>query len=297
MKVKYMLKIICFQFLFFFVLFLYNCEGNDKSPDTLNQDTEKEKSSYLTKFKDTYICPKTGLSINESKKANLDCEIGNEILKVVELMVNAGWTEEEIDKKIQYFAQGRPLMQTIKGVQPCDTKGKLKLEFFIMTHCPYGVRFVDQALPDIVNNLGKSLEWHPYFIFSKNKEDELVSMHGEKEVQEGSRQICIREKWGNDKWLEYFKCFSAHIFKDKTKDWQACAEDVGIDIDELNLCVEGESAIMAEEDYSLTERYSSAASPTSVYDCSQKAVGMLPFETLKPALCSRFKDKKLKFCP
>ena len=55
-----------------------------------------------------------------------------------------------------------------------------KLEFFVMSKCPYGVQ-VETAVAPVLQQLGDNVDFHIAFIGDKQG-DELTSMHGPTEV-------------------------------------------------------------------------------------------------------------------
>jgi hypothetical protein len=122
-------------------------------------------------------------------------------------------------------------------------------------------------------------------------------MHGQQEVDEDLRQICIREKWGTEKWLAYMGCFSAEIYaKAKTgnaKDWKYCATQAGIPAAELQTCFVKEATGFAQKDMQMARMYGASGSPTAVYNCNKNIVGAMPYEMIKTHLCGMFAKGKM----
>ena len=112
--------------------------GNLKTPGVIEEVRGK------------YICPKTGLSIKESEEDGALCPEGQKVIKIVNLMVNAGWSRDEILSSMNIFVMGQSIRANV------DTSGKPALgdpgapvtivEFTDM-QCPYCKRYNDETFP------------------------------------------------------------------------------------------------------------------------------------------------------
>lgn len=248
-----------------------------------------DREALVAKVKDTYVCPKINISIAEADEEGALCPEGKKMLEMVDGMVNGTISEGEILNLVQNYAiQGRSLVQS-NGQPVCTLDSKVKLEFFIMSYCPYGVRFVDQTFNEMKSDLGDTLDWKPRYILGDDGTGKLQSLHGQKEVDEDLRQICIRDKWGNAKWSSYMDCFSKEIYsKERTGDaktWEYCAEQAEIVPAELKICFDTEAVQLAQEDLRLSQMYRAQGSPTAVYNCSKNIVGAVPYQQIKKQVC------------
>lgn len=257
--------------------------------------------SFLDKVESTYICAESGVTIKEASETGALCASGAKVERYARKMIECGWSEDDILGFVSMVPGGKPVCAPIPGATACGVDGKIQMDFFIMSYCPYGVRLVDNVLPDIINDMNSSIVFTPYFILGKGANGELQSMHGKDEVDEDMRQICIREKYGTDKWLTYFKCFSANVFNKKgqpdAKDWKFCAEQVGINGDDLEKCRQNDAPKMAEKDMQLAAKYGAQGSPTAVYNCSKSVVGAYPYQAFKgPCVCGMIKGNKPAAC-
>src|ERR1700753_1737707 len=82
-----------------------------------------------------------------------------------------------------------------------------KLEFFVMSKCPYGVQ-VEKAIAPVLDKLGDNVEFHVAYIGQK-KDDKLSSMHGPGEVTGDEAQLCAH-KIAPDKYFKMIACQDAH---------------------------------------------------------------------------------------
>ncbi|MEW6203134.1 MAG: thioredoxin domain-containing protein [bacterium] len=117
------------------------------------QNKEKAQATGVTdEIKEKYICPNSGLSIIESEKEGALCPDGQKVLKIVGLMVDAGWSRDEILSSMDIFVMGQSIRASV------DTNGKphmgkddapvTMIEFTDM-QCPYCKRYNDTTFPTI----------------------------------------------------------------------------------------------------------------------------------------------------
>ena len=79
------------------------------------------------------------------------------------------------DSKMNHWNSGST--SSTPGVHVARTVDKAaKLEFFIMSKCPYGVQ-VEKAIAPVLAKLGDNVDFHLAYIGDK-KGEELSSMHG-----------------------------------------------------------------------------------------------------------------------
>lgn len=261
--------------------------------------SSEEVESIIASFKEAYICPKINVSMAEAEAEGALCPQGRKLLGMVEKMAEAGVEKNDVIHLVNnYKIQGRSMVND-NGNVACIDDDTLKNEFFIMSYCPYGVRYVDSVLHPMIDDLGSSLDWTPYYIMQKNG-GKLSAMHGQKEVDENLRQICVRDKWGADMWLSYMDCFSSEIYAKSRggnpKSWQYCAEQAGIPADELQTCFDEEAAQLAEKDLKLSSNYGARGSPTAVFNCNKNIVGAIPYDNIKPHLCKMYEGDAPATC-
>jgi len=274
-----------------FVLVSCAPKKDAKKPAAKNPVVSKktETDAIIKKVKEMYICPQNNISLADSEARGALCPEGAKMLEVAKKMAERGMSADDIYYIVSnHKLQGVSIVQD-NGNPACVSAGRLKMEFFIMSYCPFGVRFFDTVLKDMTAALGTYLDWKPYYILSLGQDGKLQSMHGPKEVEEDLRQICIRDKQGTQKWMEYMNCFSAEVFaKSKTpeaKDWKFCAAKAGLNAAEIQSCVSNEGVRLAMNDVNMSQRYGANASPTAVYNCSKNIVGAMPFTDIKTHVC------------
>ncbi|MFA6448504.1 MAG: hypothetical protein WCX65_03465 [bacterium] len=255
-----------------------------------------DEAKVIKQIKDTFVC-NSGSTITESEAEGGKCPNGDYVIGVVQRLMAGKGSESDFITLAKYFPQGRSMVTSLPTAS-CAKDGKLQLDFFIMSYCPYGVRFVDGALTEMINKLGDTVEWTPYFILDRDESGKLASMHGQKEVDEDLRMICIREKFGRKKWLSYAGCFSREVFSKPQggKDWKECALAVDINPDEIDKCMATEANKFAEKDMAQSQTYNANGSPTAVYNCNKQIVGAIPFEQIKAQVCKLIPGEKPAAC-
>lgn len=257
-----------------------------------------DENSVIQKIKDNFVCY-NGLTVTESDAEGGTCANGDYAIAVAKRIIDGTATEQDIMTIMRYFPQGRKLVEDLPTAS-CAVDGKLKLDFFIMSYCPYGVAFVDETLNGLVKNLGDTLDWTPRFIVAKQEDGKIISLHGQVEVDEDLRMICIREKYSRDKWLNYANCFSKEIYAKRqsggAKDWKECALASDINPDVVDTCVKNDSGALMDKDMELMEAYQIQGSPTAVYNCNKEMGGAIPFEQIKAHICKLYSGEKPAVC-
>src|SRR5262249_57301579 len=115
-------------------------------------------------------------------------------------------------------------------------EGRPKLEFFVMSQCPYGVQAVNAVAP-VAEKMGDDLDFRLNFIGTMDG-DKPTSMHGENEVKGDIVQVCAAGIAPN-KYLNMITCQNRNPLAVHSN-WESCAGEAGIDAGKLRACLEGE---------------------------------------------------------
>lgn len=173
---------------------------------------------------------------------------------------------------------------------------KPKVELFVMSYCPYGLQ-MEKA-------------YAPVFDLLRNKADLSIkfvnyAMHGQKEVEENTRQYCI-QKEQPAKYQAYLKCFFAGDANGAAPDYKTCLSKAGVNVSSLNSCYS-----QTDKQYGITAKYNDRGSwlsgqfpqypindaenkqygvqgsPTLVINGVESSAGRTP-EAVKQAICNAF---------
>lgn len=161
------------------------------------------------------------------------------------------------------------------------------VELFVMTHCPYGTQAEKGFIPamELLKAFADvEIRYVHYF------------MH-EPEETETPIQVCIREGEGQEKFIEYLRCFlegdgiadSSGVIRNGN-DPSSCMAEVGINEDDINDCVEsGEWEEYYATDSELSQSYGVQGSPTLVVN-GVIVNSARDAESYKKTICHYFND-------
>lgn len=285
-------------------------KGGTKPDDKKTQVASGVKDGKALKDKlfKSMLCPDHGNTLFMDEKMQPDCKYTKTMSATVDHMIKDGWTEQQIRDVTGLV---NPLATPMTGVTACPgPNGKLHLDIYIMSLCPYGLVYTRQLLPYIVQDMGDKLEWTPHYIINYDN-GKIESLHKEPEVAEDRNQVCIFKKAGAQKWLNYMNCFDAELslkkqefqknkklpenFDEKTFYStlnEVCVQKGGLDRDALKQCVDKESTQLLQADFELSNKMGVQSSPTSIFNCTDKVTGAMSYmNVMKPYLCTFFDGK------
>ncbi|MFA5360578.1 MAG: hypothetical protein WC320_01210 [Candidatus Paceibacterota bacterium] len=159
------------------------------------------------------------------------------------------------------------------------------LEAFIVSQCPFGTQ-MQRVLNEIVKNIPELSDYIKVEYMGSIQDGKVTSMHGDEEVQENLRQICIREEQ-KDKYWNYVDCY---LKEGKSEE---CLGSVGVEEATLGQCIENESRGLkyAQSDFDAQEDYKITGSPTLILNkesVSEFDFGGRTAEAVKTVICCGF---------
>lgn len=190
----------------------------------------------------------------------------------------------------------------------CREEKPNKLEVFVMSHCPFGVKGMD-AMKEVVDNFKKhkvNIDFQIHYIGDGDAKSAFNSMHGPGEVADDLREVCAIEHYGKDlKFMDYIWCRDKTVmdegrdpnkkFSDvgaalKDDAWQACAnKDTGVEKDTLAKCAEGdEGKQLLDASFKYSKDTGMGASPTWLVNNKYKFSG-IDSQTVKDNFCQHNK--------
>jgi len=165
--------------------------------------------------------------------------------------------------------------------------GKAKLDFYIMSQCPYGTQ-VEDAIGPVLDKLGNSVDFSINFIASENADGTFQSLHGQNEVNEDIRQLCII-KYYPDTYMKYILCQNKDATNVETN-WQSCASSNGIDTAKIKACFDGtEGKALLSESIKKSTAIKASGSPT-MYLNDQLYSGGRDSTSFQRALCMKLSN-------
>ena len=183
------------------------------------------------------------------------------------------------------LAECKPTMQ-------CRPEEPGKLEVFVMSQCPYGVKGLD-AMKEVLENFKKAdpktkIDFDVHFIGNFDDAKGLTSMHGQAEVDEDIREVCAIEHYKTDlKFMDYIWCRNKDI---KGTNWESCTGgDTGIDTAVMKKCFEGdEGKALLKKSFEFSKNAGIGSSPTWIANGKYKFSG-IDAETVKTKICEKNK--------
>ncbi len=203
------------------------------------------------------------------------------------LAIGAKWdpTSEICDDKVDNTGNGKVDCDdpSCTAQLICRKEQKNKLDVFVMSQCPYGVRALD-AMDEVLKNFGDGLDFEIHFIadVDANTASGFRALHGEPEVRENIRELCaIKHYTKNHKYMDYILCRNKNI---RSENWQECAVK-GIDAKVIEKCASGvEGKALHGNDIKVAKSLGISASPTWLANNKHKFSGV-DAETIRKNVC------------
>lgn len=124
--------------------------------------------------------------------------------------------------------------------QMLEKAGKVKLDLYVMSFCPYGVN-AEKTLVPILEELGDKIDFNIFYIVNEAPDKTFQSLHGEPEVLENRRQLVIARNFPS-----VFPEYLLHRSSDYNKvDWTKSALAAGLDVDCINSLMDRQEEIEA----------------------------------------------------
>jgi glutaredoxin len=181
-----------------------------------------------------------------------------------------------------------------KGKEGTDTvtSEKVKVEFYVMSQCPYGKQVEDGIAP-VLKKLGANIDFRLDFI-GKQRGGKLTSMHGENEVNGDKIQLCAVKHAPNN-YMDMISCMNKNM-RAIPNGWEACAKEAGLKVDQLKTCYEGqEGTDLLKASFSRAAKRGARGSPT-IYIADQPYKGKRSERDFTRAICSAFTKDGPKLC-
>ncbi|MCX5786365.1 MAG: hypothetical protein NTX59_11820 [Elusimicrobia bacterium] len=174
---------------------------------------------------------------------------------------------------------------------------KVALDLHVMSMCPYGVQAENGIFPAVAS-LKDFTDLRLFFIADKSTPaaggtPEFRSMHGQKEVDEDLRQLCVMEHFP-----EKFMVFILERNKSiNDSDWQKAASLAGISSSAVQNCSGGaEGAALLSKSLEFSIERKAGASPT-IYVDSIAYNGSRSLRSITLAICDALKGKGILRLP
>ena len=139
---------------------------------------------------------------------------------------------------------------------------KAKLQFYIMSQCPFGVQVLDGVIPAL-RKIGPWVDFQVDYI-GEIQGDKLTSMHGDNEVQGDIVELCTM-RHAPGQWMDLFACWNKE-YHALPGNWRSCATQNRLDaatIDRIAACVDGpDGKAMLRASFEKAKQAGASGSPT-----------------------------------
>ncbi len=126
---------------------------------------------------------------------------------------------------------------------PAETAGgeftgdKVKLDFYVMSQCPYGTQVMDAIAP-VLEKLGDAVDFEANYISTDLGGGEFRSLHGEPETKGNIVQLCAA-KYNPDQYMDMIVCQDKNM-RAIPGNWEECAKEYDLDVESIRACYEGD---------------------------------------------------------
>lgn len=175
-----------------------------------------------------------------------------------------------------------------------------KVDFFVMSFCPYGEQ-AESILKPVYDAFKNEVLFEPHYVIYSNyggggpnycldENSEFCSMHGVNEVKEDVRQLCAWKYYSEDVWWNYVSCINAECsVSDVEGKWESCAQRAGIDVNKIKKCFSEEALQLLAEDKAKGDNLGVSGSPTIFFDGARYS-GARTADACKQTLCTSNPD-------
>lgn len=149
------------------------------------------------------------------------------------------------------------------------TGNKVKVEFYVMSQCPYGTQ-VENAIAPVLENMGDAIDFHLDYIVTETAPGVFQSLHGAKEVTGNIVQLCAAKYYPKDyQYMKMIVCQNNDAANVDTN-WEACARQNGMDVEKLRSCLNSEEGkTLLRESMQKAQARNARGSPTMYFNNEQ----------------------------
>jgi len=198
------------------------------------------------------------------------------------------------------------------GTNETGTKDRVKVEFYVMSQCPYGTQ-VEDAIAPVLEKMGDAMDFQLNYIVQEEAPGKFNSLHDYCEVggqrvskqtiptiaqcdakagiwrdyesQGDKAQLCAQKYYPADyKYMKMIICQNQNAASINTN-WEACAKDLGMDTNKLRTCLNGQEGIdLLRASMQKAEARKASGSPT-IYFADSSYQGQRDETSFKRAIC------------
>jgi hypothetical protein len=184
------------------------------------------------------------------------------------------------------------------GIKTGDNRPQI--DFFVMSYCPYG-NIAEEAIFEAYPEVKDSVDFNPHYIYYSgyggggpeyclDENDVYCSMHGIQELNQGIRELCVKNEYGIDAWFDFAIAANDQCnYENVDECWEGVAQSLGYDVNTIATCEATQGLTLAEEDFKLTQLYGAQGSP-AVYIDGVEYQGPRSGDGYLQSICEGFED-------
>ncbi len=163
--------------------------------------------------------------------------------------------------------------------------GAVKVDFYVMSQCPYGVQAVN-GVKEALDKLGPDVDFQMNYIGQTDPSGNLTSMHGDGEVKGDIAQLCAA-KYAPGKYMDMVMCQNKNPRQTGTN-WESCAQSAGLPVAQIKSCFEGtEGKELLKASFARSEAKGATGSPT-IYIAGKEYEGRRSPNDFLRAICAAY---------
>lgn len=173
------------------------------------------------------------------------------------------------------------------GLDAPKNPGAVKVEFYVMSQCPYGVQAVE-GVKEALDKLGPDVDFTMDFIGDTAADGSLTSMHGPKEVEGDIAQLCAG-KHAPGKYMNMVSCMNKNP-REIPGNWESCAQSTSMPVEKLKACFSGpEGKELLKASFARSASRGATGSPTIYVGGASYEGRRAPNDFLK-GICAAHKE-------
>lgn len=191
---------------------------------------------------------------------------------------------ETLDGKLLFIYPPVDMTPKAAAQQPKSDKPDVRL--FVMSFCPYGNQ-AENLMKPVSDLLKDKTNLTLNYIVSKDNSGKYVSLHGDQELNQDVRELCVA-KYQNDKFWDFvLKINEKCTAQNADTCWEQQAKDLGIDAQKIKDCQQNEATALLDAEAALDSQYNVSSSPTLIIN-GVLYNGDRTSEGYKNGICSAF---------
>jgi protein-disulfide isomerase len=173
------------------------------------------------------------------------------------------------------------LVQSVKLVNTVERNNTIQL--FVMSWCPYGTA-AEIGMNELLHSIPDMKFLGLYFIATSSGNGTFTSLHGQGEVEEDFRQVCIMKYYNTSTLFNYLVCIDANV-ANSANIWRQCATNSSMDADKIGNCsTRNESKMLLEDNIKLSNSMGIYSSPTLVLN-NNTIFNAVSAEQMRQVIC------------